>query len=469
MTPPVGIYHRMWGAATHDRATGIHRSLRATAAWFAPEDADGEQSASADTASGQMLIAIDHCILGKEELRRIVEATGNTAGVPAEQIAVVCSHTHAAGILSLDRVDLPGGDLIPPYLDGLVETIGELAAKARGAAQPASITYATGRCDLAAHRDFWDEAGERFVCGFNPEEDADDTVMVARIESDAGDVLGTVVNYACHPTTLAWDNTLISTDYPGAMREVVEEATGAPCLFLQGASGELGPREGFVGDVAVADRNGRQLGYAALSALTGLPHGGVSFEYQGAVESGATIGTWDYRPLDADSRNDLQTWQQWRGAIDLPYRSDLETAEQVRQHLERLESDEAAARAAGDDRTAQEHRTMAERRRRQLARAQALPPGEHFPWQVAVWRMGDAIWVCVQGEPYSLFQEQLREQFPQTPIIVASLGFAWSVAYLPPEDGYGKGLYQESVAVVAPGSLETALEQVAARIEQLLD
>ena len=27
ITPPVGIYHRMWGAARHDRATGIHRPV----------------------------------------------------------------------------------------------------------------------------------------------------------------------------------------------------------------------------------------------------------------------------------------------------------------------------------------------------------------------------------------------------------------------------------------------------------
>ena len=27
ITPPVGIYHRMWGAATHERAEGIHREF----------------------------------------------------------------------------------------------------------------------------------------------------------------------------------------------------------------------------------------------------------------------------------------------------------------------------------------------------------------------------------------------------------------------------------------------------------
>lgn len=72
----------------------------------------------------------------------------------------------------------------------------------------------------------------------------DDTVTVARVTTDDGTLLASIVNYACHPTTLAWDNTLISPDYIGAMREVVERDTGAPCLFLQGACGELGRARG---------------------------------------------------------------------------------------------------------------------------------------------------------------------------------------------------------------------------------
>ena len=34
ITPPVGIYHRMWGAAVHDKATGVHRPLLATLLWL---------------------------------------------------------------------------------------------------------------------------------------------------------------------------------------------------------------------------------------------------------------------------------------------------------------------------------------------------------------------------------------------------------------------------------------------------
>ena len=109
----------------------------------------------------------------------------------------------------------------------------------------------------------------------------------------------TLFNYACHPTTLAWQNRLLSPDYIGAAREVLEDAFGAPALFLQGASGELAPRDDYVGETAVADRNGRQLGYAAAAAIESLPPPGTRFVYTGIVGSGANLGTWEYQPCDA--------------------------------------------------------------------------------------------------------------------------------------------------------------------------
>src|SRR5205814_204485 len=116
------------------------------------------------------------------------------------------------------------------------------------------------------------------------------------------------LNYACHPTTLAWENTLISPDYVGALREVVEAYTRAPCLFLQGASGNLGPRDGYVGDVKVADRNGRQLAFAALSAIETLPPPGTFFEYAGPVVSGAILGSWKHKPLTEAERKADAAW-----------------------------------------------------------------------------------------------------------------------------------------------------------------
>jgi len=115
-----------------------------------------------------------------------------------------------------------------------------------------------------------------------------------RVTRDADcSVLATLVNYACHPTTLAWVNKLISPDFIGAMRDVIEANTGAaPCLFLQGASGELAPAHDYVGDTAIADKHGRQLGYAAISALESMLSPRHKLTYRGVMESGAPLAVW---------------------------------------------------------------------------------------------------------------------------------------------------------------------------------
>ena len=463
ITPPANIYHRMWGAAKHERATGIHRPLRATVIAFAAADDAGDDT----PATEQILVALDHCVLGAVELTNLLDHVSAATGCRRETIAVVFSHTHAAGLMGLDRVGLPGGDLIPDYLNQLGRIVSELTSQALSRQTRASIVYGTGRCCLAGHRDFWDETTQQTICGFNPSGPADDTVLVARVTNEAGATLATFVNYACHPTTLAWDNTLISPDFPGAMREVVEQATGAPCVFLQGASGELGPREGYVGDPAVADRNGRELGYAALSALTALPAAGTRFVFAGAVVSGATLGAWAHQPLTPDELAAASRWQLARWHEPLAYRPGQPRKENVAAELQQFQHDERAARADGDLPRAAECRAMAERKMRLLHRLAQLPAGEHFPLQVVLWRMGDAFWVVAQGEMYSVFQTELRRRFPGTPIIVTTIAADWGASYLPPAGLYDKKIYQESIAVVAAGSLEQLLDSIATRIKSL--
>ena len=459
ITPPAGIYHRMWGAAKHDRATGVHRPLRATVAVFGSAD---QHVSSPETR--QILLALDHCVLGVVEHEQLVTHVAQASGQPKETLLVVFSHTHSAGLMGLERASLPGGDLIPGYLRSLAERAAELVTECLSRLASAAIVYGQGRCDLAAHRDFFDESRKHFVCGFNPGGPADDTVLVARVTDERGQLIATIVNYACHPTTLAWDNTLISPDYIGAMREVIEQTLGAPCLFVQGASGELGPREGYVGDTAVADRNGRQLGFAALSALAALPAAGTQFRYTGAVVSGATLGPWRHEPLPASESGRKKRWQLWRWREELPYRPGRARVEQVEAESKQFQADEDAARAAGNSARAADCRAMAERKRRLLNRLSQLPPGDAFPLQVVLWRMGDAFWLGAQGESYSLLQTELRRRFPTTPIVVASIAADWGASYLPPAPTYGSGTYQESIAVVAAGSLEQLIESVARRI-----
>jgi len=453
ITPPIGIYHRMWGAAVHDRAEAIHRPLLGTVLWLEPFN-------SADVAGRRVLIAIDHCVLEGEEQQRLRQAVADATQTPLGDITLCLSHTHGSGWMSRTRADLPGGELIGPYLDQLAEQLGELAATARDTIAPATITFGLGRCGLAAHRDLWDDAAGRFVCGFNPAGPADDTLLIGRITDDAGQVRAILVNYACHPTTLAWENRALSPDWVGAMRETVEAASGGICLFLQGASGDLGPREGFVGDTAVADRNGRQVGHCVLAALEAMSPAGTRFVYAGPVVSGTWIGTWRHEPLDADSRERQMAWRWEEHTIELIYRPDLPTVEETQRERARFEALEREAQAAGDAARARDCRAKVEQMTRQLARLNTLPPGKTFPYRVIIGRLGDAFWVLVPGELYQVFQGTLRHRFAPRPVIVATLTNDWHPGYIPAASSCGYGIYQDSIAAVAPGALETLIESI---------
>jgi hypothetical protein len=423
---------------------------------------------SSDGTDEQVIVAVDLCLLLGGEMSELLTTAAQIAGVRPEQITIAFSHTHSTGLMGRDRIEQPGGELIPVYLERATRLIGEAIADARASVRSSIITYGTGRCALAANRDFWDEASKQFVCGFNPDRSADDTLVVARITDDEGKMQATVVNYACHPTTLAWQNTLISPDFPGAMRELVENATGAPCLFLQGASGELGPREGYVGDPTVADSNGRQLGYATLATLEAMPPPGTRFVYAGPVISGATLGTWEHRPLDAPTIERQETWAMLRSRVELPYRPDRPTIEQARKDLGHWQEEEGAALQAHAAQRARDCRAMAERMTRWLGRLPHLTEGPTFPLPIVLWRMGDAVWLAVESEHYSLLQRCLRERFADTPIIVITIANGSRATYLPPADAYGKGIYQESIAVLAEGSLEQLIEIIADKAALLL-
>jgi hypothetical protein len=456
----------MWGAAKHDRSTGVHRPLTATALVLSPSI---ESAAGASDASQLLvLIAIDHCLLWPREMARLLDRVSAAADVDRNRLLVMFSHTHSAGLMGLERANLPGGELIAPYLQGLAAKLADAVRAAQGSLQTAIISYGKGHCALACHRDLWDAESGQWVCGFNPDGPADDTVQVARLTDSQGRTIATVVNYACHPTTLAWDNTLISPDYVGACRELVELQTAAPMLFVQGASGDLGPRDGFVGDTNVADSNGRQLGHAALAALESLPPPGTRFEYSGPAVSGAVIGTWKHRPLSPDAHREKAVWRHRRWTVELAMRPGLPSPVEIEAELQRRQTAEREARAAGNDSLARDCRAKVEIMTRQKVRLGSLDNTTAFEYPIHAWQMGDAIWVAVEAEHYQLLQRSLRERFPQTAIVVATIVNGSIATYLPTRSTYDTGIYQDTIALFAPGCLERLINEISGQIEKWL-
>lgn len=450
ITPPVGIYHRMWGAATHDRSTGVHRPLTATVMVLRDLKGNGSHQ--------RVAVAVDHCLLWTTEMNHLLQEVSQAAKIPVEQLTVFFSHTHGAGLMGMERSELPGGDLIAPYLADLAASISQLIAQAIEQLQPATIVYGQGRSDLATNRDNFDEIRGHAICGYQPKGFADDTIIVARVTGDDGITLATIVNYACHPTTLAWENTLISPDYIGAMREIIESATDAPCFFIQGASGDIGPREGFVGDVTVADRNGRRLGYASLAAIEGLAPPTQRFVYVKPVISGATLGVWEFQPETEERTGAISAWDVRTAIVPIKYRRDIPVKSQLEKDLIHWRAVESDAIAVGTADEARDARAMIERTTRRLVRVASLPEGESYPYAITAWRIGDAIWLAYDGEHYNVLQTTLRQTFPNHMLIIGTIANGSSVWYLPDARSFGKGLYQEEVSILEKGCLEQVIE-----------
>ncbi len=440
VTPPPGIYARNWGAATHDVADGVHKPLLCTVL----------TTREARSECPLVLAALDATwFRGPEGAVLIREHVCRELNIPSSALMISISHTHSGPSVSPAEAHKPGGNLIRPYVESVAQAIIESARDALRTECPAELRFATGRCALAADRDLPDPAGGRLVCGFNPGVAADDTCLVGRVSRTSdGVMLATLVNYACHPTTLGATNRLISPDFVGAMRETVEaHSGGALCLFLQGASGELAPRVQYTDDVHAADAHGRELGHAAVAALEGMLAPGTALAMEEVVESGAPLAMWKARKTRAGS-----LVRAIEMPVDLPLKPSLRSESQISQEVSLCED-----------------RATKERLHRELLVARTVGAGRATSRRsVWVWRLGDVLLVGQSDEAYSLFQRKLREHFPQFGLLVMNVVNGWG-GYICPAVRYEKRVYQSQQSPYASGCLELLIDSVSAAIRGLLN
>lgn len=427
ITPPVGIYARSWGAAKHDIAEGVHRPLTLTCLTF-QNDAN---------APPLVLMAAD---LGwwrsREDEWAVRGPLLEALSLDDSRLMICLSHTHAGPGIQRDNADRPGGHLIAPYQEQVRDAAIRAARRAFDAAQPATLTWRYGKCDLATNRDLPDPDGKRVIVGFNPAAGSDDTLLVGRITADHdGRTIATIVNYACHPTTLAWDNRLLSPDYLGALREVVEEeAGGAPCAFLQGASGELAPAEQYTGDPAIADRHGRRLGFAVLSTLHAMERPGAQLRFDGIVESGAPLAVWRQEPTCVST-----TIAAHCRLVPLPLKP-MPSIAQI----------EAQWAACNDP-------VLKERLWRKRFVRKVVGDGSTAEVPLWIWRLGDALLFGQPNEAYSQFQIELRRAFGPCHVAVMNL-VNGSAGYLAPAELYDSDVYQVWQSPYERAGLERLIE-----------
>ena len=238
ITPAVGI--PMVGFAGREPSTRINDPLYATAMAVSCE---GEQA---------VLIASDLLQFKAEtvaEFRTLIQAA---SGIPADRITLACSHTHygpdvdRAGKQSSSSGPGPAeaSELVDAYRTHLGFKMSGLVQEAQQNLKPARMGIGWGSSDIGINRREKTPDG-RIILGNNYDGPVDREVGVARIEDIEGNPIACLVNFATHPVAQTSQQRAISAGFPGKMTQVIEGLTGAYCLFLQGAAGDINPAAGF--------------------------------------------------------------------------------------------------------------------------------------------------------------------------------------------------------------------------------
>lgn len=434
MTPPLGIYSRNWGSAKHDIADGVHRPLCAYA--FVMGDSP---------KTLRIILTLDLVSwASREDELGIREPVLKEFDLREDQLMMHISHNHSAPVTGIVFSHKQGGELIAPYREFLVKTLIACIRQALAARKPSILSWQAGNCQLAYNRDFPHPQTGDIICGINPDRISDDTVLVGRVTNEEGKITSVLVNYACHPTSLGGANTKLSPDYPGAMRAMIEDAySKSHCLFLHGASGDLGPRNGYVGDTEIADQNGRELGFSALSALEAMTPPAKQLEFKGVQSSGAHLGIWKPQPHDVPTGSDVKLL-----TIELETK-DMRTIAQLEKDI-----------AASND------RAEIERFERMTMLSQFIGGHKTLPLKLWVWKIGDSFFVGTPTEMHSEFQMKLRRDHPEVHIAVLNIVNGYT-SYLPPREDYPTKSYQVNVSVFKAGAAEKVRAAVSAQIEKM--
>ena len=215
ITPPIGTPLGGY-IAREDVSQGIHDDL-----WAEAIVIEGGNSSVA-------IVVTDLLGLDGELVRKIRESISRSINLSPSNIMVAATHTHSGPDLLLGYQ----GKASTTYIQKLTESI-------TGAVNAAWQVRSSMRLGAAQGSVEGVGANRRSANGLP----IDPHVGVLRFDREGSQLAGIVVNYTCHATVLGPDNLLISADYPGYMRNIINKLKGPNVItaFTNGAAGDINP------------------------------------------------------------------------------------------------------------------------------------------------------------------------------------------------------------------------------------
>lgn len=436
ITPPVGIMHANWGAARHEVAAGIDHPLVLTALYL--DDGSPEGTA--------LWFDLDLMAIVPELAEPWRAAAAEASGVPPGRIFLSGTHTHSGPSVRLYSWAQAGRDLIAPYVDSVQHAIVEAAQHAKLTTRDAYVGWGRGTCAINVNRRQVLSDG-RVIVGNNPDGKVDREFRVLRFDDAHGSLIASVLQYACHPTIMAFENDKITPDYPGIARAFLERQLGGHTLFMQGATGNVGPVEGFTGDLSVYRRAGTQLGAAALSVAAGIRTQPGELTFNEVVSSGADLGVFRW----SNAKEARLKVRVLRRELRLPASKPLDIPK-LRDASERDFASFQHAVKSGDGPAIRAAGMRAKRALIQWRRAESIGDGSPLPVPVGALALGKGC--AIFAAPLELFAETgfaLKEGSPFSAFFLAGYTDGY-LGYLPTDEALCIGGHEVETTLYGPGA-----------------
>lgn len=236
------------------RAPGAHDPLQARVLVLD----DGDQVAA--------VVACDLCGVRKIDVARIrARVAEHLPSLAGERVAIACSHSHS----SVENLYLFGNTPDDPFILDMDARIADAVVDAYSHRGPVELAFGTGQVELNHNRRVLDGAG-RATNALEYKEGVttgvvDPELMVLKLVAPTEEVKAVAFRYTAHALTLGPGNQFYSADYPGRARTEIEAAfPGCTALFLNGAAGNIHPRQCMRSDCAATEAIGAALGQAVV-------------------------------------------------------------------------------------------------------------------------------------------------------------------------------------------------------------
>ncbi|MBM3381712.1 MAG: hypothetical protein FJY29_04645 [Betaproteobacteria bacterium] len=225
----MGGYGTFFLSSPRKNGEGIHDPLYASAVVL--ESAQGEVAA---------LVSVDAVGLSSRQISRIEARLRDTVD-PNIHLIVAASHTHHSPDTLGLWGSLPRSGRDSRYSEQLETGVVQSVRDAFALRTEAKLSQRTGR-----------HANDS-TSSDSPENIHDGFVNVAFYAADDGRLLGTLTQWAAHPTVLGMDNNALSSDYIGAFRKQMERFASVPHLYFNGAIGKVYPLVPAANDSGLID------------------------------------------------------------------------------------------------------------------------------------------------------------------------------------------------------------------------